>query len=100
MKSSLKLGLSGICFAVFGIIFVSSQLVSAEESPSAAVAVDAGNKICPVTGEKIVDDTGGTVEYQGKIYHLCCSMCKKDFMKDPDAAIKKLEQAQSEEEVK
>lgn len=67
---------------------------------SAALAqevVKVGNKICPISGEAIGEDgmTGQevTVEYKGKVYNLCCEMCKKDFLKDPEAAIKKLEAA-------
>jgi YHS domain-containing protein len=54
-------------------------------------AVEVGNKICPVSGDKIPasGETGamGEVvkyEYKGKIYNLCCEMCIKDFKKDPE----------------
>ena len=48
-------------------------------------AVEVGNKICPVSKEK-VGEMGEAVkyEYNGKIYNLCCPMCKKDFAKDPE----------------
>ena len=46
-------------------------------------AVEVGNKICPVSGEKIVPKDAGTIEYHGKIYNLCCQMCIKDFKKNP-----------------
>ena len=51
----------------------------------ASQAVNVGNKLCPVSGEK-VGEMGEviTIEHNGKIYNLCCPMCKKDFMKDPD----------------
>ena len=72
-----------------------------EEVPAAAVSaetptapVEVGNKICPVTGEEIKDSDMGEaakVEYNGKIYNLCCSMCVKDFKKDPETYIKKVE---------
>jgi len=44
-----------------------------------------GNKICPVSGEKIggAMGKGVQVEHDGKIYNLCCAMCAKDFKKDP-----------------
>ncbi|MCA9399965.1 MAG: TRASH domain-containing protein, partial [Candidatus Omnitrophica bacterium] len=47
--------------------------------------VELGNKICPISGEK-VGQMGEVVkvEYNGKIYNLCCPMCKKDFLKDPE----------------
>ncbi len=48
------------------------------------VLVEVGNKICPVSKEK-VGQMGDVVkyEYNGKIYNLCCPACKKDFVKDP-----------------
>lgn len=53
-----------------------------EEVP--AKAVEVGNKICPVSGEK-VGEMGKTItiEHNGKVYNLCCAMCVKDFNKDP-----------------
>ena len=48
-------------------------------------AVEVGNKICPVSKEK-VGEMGEVVkhEYNGKIYNFCCKMCLKDFQKDPE----------------
>lgn len=79
---------------VFGIVGLVAAKSYAEE------AVKVGNKICPISGEAIGE--GGmagqqeTVEYKGKSYNLCCSMCKKDFLKDPEAAIKKMEEKEAE----
>jgi len=50
-----------------------------------------GNKICPVTGEKINELTKATYEYEGKIYNFCCAMCIDDFKKDPQKYIKEIE---------
>lgn len=48
-----------------------------------------GNKICPVSSEEIGSmGEGIEVEYEGKIYNLCCSMCIKDFKSDPEKYIK------------
>ena len=55
-------------------------------------AVEVGNKICPVSGDKIpapgekgtMGDNPVKVEYKGKIYNLCCPMCVKDFKKNPN----------------
>ena len=55
--------------------------VTPAEAPAAAVNV--GNKVCPVTGEKIVELGKDTVEYEGKIYNMCCPMCKEKFLADP-----------------
>lgn len=56
-------------------------------------AVNVGNKICPVSGDKI-DDEGrkATYEYNGKIYNFCCPMCIETFKKDPEKYIKKVEE--------
>lgn len=55
-------------------------------------AVDAGNKICPVTGVKINEKIKATVEYEGKIYNFCCAMCIDEFKKDPQKYIKIVEE--------
>ena len=55
-------------------------------------AANVGNKICPVTGEKIDEKTKATYEYQGKIYNLCCPMCIDTFKKDPEKYIQKVEE--------
>ncbi len=55
-------------------------------------AVEVGNKICPVSGDKIptpgekgtMGDKPVKYEYNGKIYNLCCKMCVKDFKKNPE----------------
>ncbi len=66
-------------------------------------AVNVGNKICPVSGDKIIEETKSTFEYKSKVYNLCCPVCIDEFKKDPDKYIKKVNeelQAQSKEEVK
>jgi len=57
-------------------------------------AVNVGNAICPVSGKIIseVDDGKGIqMEYEGKVYNVCCKMCAKDFKKDPEKFIKIIE---------
>ncbi len=65
-----------------------------QETMGKQEAVNVGNKICPVSGEKI--GHGGmeaaTYEYQGKIYNFCCAGCISDFKKDPGKYIKKIEE--------
>jgi YHS domain-containing protein len=53
-----------------------------------------GNKICPVTGEKVGEGgmAGATYEYKGKIYNFCCSGCVEEFKKEPEKYIKKIEE--------
>ncbi len=45
--------------------------------------VDVGNKICPVLGTP-VGDSIVVCEYNGKIYHLCCTDCVAKFKVSPD----------------
>ena len=78
-----------------GVILLSTGLVFAQDAsqptqPAMAQAsdttklVEVGNKICPVSGNK-VGEMGPAVKYtyNGKIYNLCCGMCPKTFKKDP-----------------
>jgi len=55
--------------------------------------VNVGNKICPVLGNPVPAENAPTVEYKGKVYNLCCAMCKETFLKDPEAYVKKVEAA-------
>ncbi len=98
-----------ICFVIMvaGVLFlansqsVCAQSVSEGTKQEIAKPQDAGNKICPVTGEKIDEKAKVTYEYQGKIYNFCCAGCPDEFKKDPQKYIKKVEQelqAQSKNE--
>ena len=68
-----------------GITGGSKQAVTEE-------VVNVGNKICPISGEKIDEKLKATYEYEGKIYNFCCTTCVDDFKKDPQKYIKKVEQ--------
>lgn len=92
---------SVVVFFVFGLISFSwvemcgghmAEAEAAQESTSNQKVVNVGNKICPVTGDKINETTKATYEYEGKIYNFCCPMCIEQFKKDPDKYIKKIEQ--------
>ncbi len=76
MKKNLILAIA-LVFSIAGFTMIRN--VAAEDAP-----VKVGNKICPITGEKITEGADNTVEYKGKVYSLCCGMCKKDFLKDPE----------------
>ena len=52
--------------------------------------IDVKNTQCIVTGDAVGESTA-TVEYQGKVYHLCCGDCVKDFQAVPEKYIKALE---------
>lgn len=69
-------------------------------------AVEIGNKVCPVSGNKIPvagekGDMGEAVryEYNGKIYNLCCKMCVKDFKRNPEKYSKIAEEGVAKENV-
>ncbi len=65
------------------------------ETGQEAVSEETGNvenKICPVSGEEIKEETKATYEYEGKIYNLCCAACIEEFKKDPAKYIGKIEQ--------
>lgn len=51
------------------------------------------NTTCPLTGEKI--DPVVTTQYKGKTVAFCCEDCIKDFKKDPDKYMKKIEAEQA-----
>ena len=51
---------------------------------------EAGNKFCPVSGDKI--DGKHFVNYKGKQYGLCCPMCAKKLRKSPEKYFKKMSQ--------
>jgi YHS domain-containing protein len=55
---------------------------------SGAGVVDIGNTKCIVSADEV---SNTTVEYEGKLYHLCCSDCLADFKKDPAKYVKALE---------
>jgi YHS domain-containing protein len=85
----------GLGVLVLGINqLAQAQNKVAEPKTTATVSTpqDVGNKICPVTGEKIDEKTKATYEYNGKIYNFCCPMCIDEFKKDPQKYIKKVEE--------
>lgn len=59
--------------------------------------IDVDNKICPVHGREIEEDTKVTYEHEGKIYNFCCAMCVDGFEKDPQKYIQILEKTEQDE---
>ncbi|MDO8489261.1 MAG: YHS domain-containing protein [Candidatus Omnitrophota bacterium] len=67
------------------------QVAQIKDSGNKSESVNVGNKICPVSGEKVGEGMEpATYEYQGKIYNFCCSACIPEFKKDPEKYIKKV----------
>lgn len=83
------IGVSKLSFAQMGHMEHKQQAADAVSHASKQVT-DAGNQICPVSGEKINEKTKATYEYKGKIYNFCCAMCIGEFKKDPAKYIKKV----------
>jgi YHS domain-containing protein len=74
-------GMSGVSFAMCGACGTGEK--SAAAAPAQTKAIDVGNKVCPVMGEKIDAKSKVTQEYNGKNYNLCCPKCVSEFQKDP-----------------
>lgn len=70
----------------------------AEVDVQTAVQVNVGNKVCPVSGEAIADPGKDTVEYDGKVYNLCCPMCKEEFLKNPEKYVAKVDEEMNADE--
>lgn len=72
-----------IVFLIFGLL-ISAPLLFSETA-----VIDVGNKVCPLSGDEVKGKD--FVEYQGKRYGICCAMCAKNFLKNPEKYIKSLE---------
>ncbi len=91
MKGIMSLVLAGafvMTAAAAGAAPKGSGTMKGSVSSGAAEAkglVEVGNTICPVSGEPVdVDGKPVEVVYKGKVYQVCCRMCAKTFMKDPE----------------
>ena len=108
MRSTFFITVLGILFLCAGSVYASEShdhsnhkgsmmkdhgMMEHEGEMGESKAVEVGNKICPVSGEK-VGEMGEIVkvEHNGKIYNLCCTMCAKDFKKDPEKYVKIVEE--------
>ncbi len=75
-----------------GTMMKDDDMTKGQMDSTSTKAVEVGNKICPVSGDKIpapgekgtMGDEPVKYEYNGKIYNLCCQMCVKDFKKNPE----------------
>ena len=82
-----------ILFLAMGLIFITGVAqAQSENKQTMQEAVNAGNKICPVSQEKIDEQTKATYEYKGKVYNFCCVACIEEFKKDPQKYIQKVEE--------
>ena len=74
-----------------GTMMKDDDITKGQMDSKSTKAIEVGNKICPVSGDKITapGEKGAMgeaikYEYNGKIYNLCCKMCVKDFKKNPE----------------
>lgn len=91
---SFLLSSSGYVFAHEGMDHdehMESMSADQQKATTTSTAIEVGNKICPVSGDKVPvpgekSSMGDAVkyEYNGKLYNLCCKMCIKDFRKNPE----------------
>ena len=79
--------------AVFAMLFFVAGLFVWLPSASAD-AVNAGNKFCPVSGDKVSGKD--FVEHAGKKYGLCCAMCSGKFTRTPEKYIAKMEKQEAQ----
>lgn len=63
--------------------------LSISEQQTESVTKEPWNKVCPVKGNPIEDDSP-TVEYNGKVYAFCCPGCDTKFAKNPEKYVKNL----------
>ena len=116
MKIKLIITTSAIALAIAGLAFAhegdgdhdemlehQGAMMDQAQAPAVtdantAAPVEVGNKICPVSGDE-VGEMGEIVkkEYKGKVYNFCCKMCLKDFDKDPEKYVKKVEEMMANE---
>ncbi len=92
-------GVSGISFAMSCDMdsHKNSGQASEQDTEKVSKATNVGNAICPVTGETIKESEKATVEYNSKIYNLCCPKCIPDFKNDLIKYSTKAEQSASSE---
>ncbi len=75
-----------LLLAVAAFVGMATAAMAQEEETHATVmaAEDVGNTVCPVM-DGVIEELGkDTVEYEGKVYNLCCADCKETFLNDPD----------------
>lgn len=70
----------------------------AADSETKQEIISVGNKLCPVSVEKIDEASQVVYEYRGKIYRFCCPLCVEEFKKDPEKYIEKMEKQEKGED--
>ena len=96
MKLTIKRTL--LTIAALALLANAPTLVRAADAPSSSAKAEVKPyplKTCIVSGDKIGEmGKPVTLIYKGQEMKFCCKDCVKDFNKDPDKWIKKLDEAQ------
>ena len=77
-----------ILFLLASLVFAQVSLTFAEAPGTPAEVVDAGNTICPISGDPVNPEV--TTVYQGKRYSFCCPNCTDKFKKNPEKYLAKM----------
>ncbi len=82
-------------------LFIGNSAVADEEHDhavhgNASAQMQVTNEYCPVIPDEKVDPSI-SVEYKGQKVYLCCNMCRKDFLENPEAYIGNLPQFASQQ---
>lgn len=69
-------------YFIFSVtVFVLGVVLLATE-PALKEPVQAGNKLCPVSGQAVNPDS--SVEVRGRVFGLCCNGCAESLKKEPE----------------
>lgn len=67
----------------FEVQHVSNEEMKAVKKLDVAVV----NEVDPICGMKTADHLSDTANYEGKTYGFCSTMCKEEFLKNPESHI-------------
>lgn len=88
-----------ISFMILAAIFVgqcpsvsAADINVAQKSQKEEAIKDAGNTVCPVTGDPVNKNI--SYVYKGTRYYFCCPMCIEPFKSDPEKYIAKMKAAE------
>jgi YHS domain-containing protein len=89
LSLSAALSIAGVVLAddMKGMKMDQPSSPASQPSTQPSAVIDLRNTVCPVSGDKVADSNLAEV-YEGKVYHLCCPDCHKDFEKDPAKYVK------------
>jgi hypothetical protein len=92
---------AGLLVAVALVAATAAQADTATTNSPAAKPIPYPLKTCPVSDEKLGGDMGApyVFVYQGQEIKLCCSGCKKDFLKEPAKYLKKIKELAAKQKV-